>query len=117
MSWSLFYRRVTWKYGVLIDGWPLELVPFKDLSKSTSSLPVLETLWLRWKIGQTFFREATLEEMRALEAMGAFAKQKRARRSDFCVVRGQHRNPATRSKRLKRKTIKCPAIVPEGADD
>ncbi|RDX43517.1 hypothetical protein OH76DRAFT_1474823 [Lentinus brumalis] len=117
MSWSSFDRRVTQKYSVLIDGWPFELVPFKDLSKSTSSLSVLDTLWLRWKVGQTFFRKATLEEMSALEASGAFAKPKRARRSDFCVVRGQHRNPDTRSKRVKQKTIKCPAIVPDGADD
>ncbi|KAI0705311.1 hypothetical protein C8T65DRAFT_577747 [Cerioporus squamosus] len=116
MSWNSFYPRVTQKYGVLIDGWPLEFIPFKDLSKSTSSLPILEMLWLRWKVGQTFFRKATLEEMSALEAMGAFAKPKRARRSDFCVVRGQHRNPKTRSKRVKRKTIKCPPTVPDDAD-
>ncbi|TFK79680.1 hypothetical protein K466DRAFT_648836 [Polyporus arcularius HHB13444] len=117
MHWTSFHRGVTLKYGVLIEDWPLDIVPFGDLSKTTSSLVLLEMLWLRWKIGKTYFREATLEEMAALWASGAFAKPVRPRRSDYCVVRGQHRDPETRSKRVKPKTIKCPPTVPEGADD
>ena len=105
------------KYGVLIEGCPLDLIPFEDLSKSSSSLPVLEMLYLRWKSGATCFRQATPEEMLGLEGSGAFAKPLRARRLDYNVVRGQHRNPKTRSKRVKPKTIKCPPMVPEGADE
>ncbi|KAI0698985.1 hypothetical protein C8T65DRAFT_697818 [Cerioporus squamosus] len=117
MHWRSFYRNVTLKYGVLIEGWPVEFVPFEDLSKSMSSLRLLEMLWLRWKVGKTYFREATLEEMAVLWASGAFAKPIRPRRSDYNVVRGQHRDPETRSKRVRPKTIKCPPTVPEGADD
>ncbi|EIW56166.1 uncharacterized protein TRAVEDRAFT_66236 [Trametes versicolor FP-101664 SS1] len=117
MHWGTYWSHIVARHGVCIEGWPHELVPFRDLSGATSSLVRLELLWLRWKVGTTRFREVGAEEMERLEAVGLFARTARPRRADAGLIRGRRRDPATRSKRLGPYTIKSALIVPDGADD
>ena len=117
MHYKTYYVHIVHKYGVLIDHWPSDLVPFCDLSGASSKLAHLELLWLRWKVRATVFRHASTGEMAAFAAMGLFERPERKRRADYDVVRGSRRDPETRSKRLRVRTVKTPAVVPDGADD
>ncbi|TFK79665.1 hypothetical protein K466DRAFT_605968 [Polyporus arcularius HHB13444] len=117
MHYKTYWLHIVQKHLVLVDRWPVELIPFCDPSRASGSLAVLELLWIRWKRRATGFRHATAAEMAAFEAAGLFDRPARKRRSDYDVVRGRRRDPATRSKKLRMKVVKTPAVVPDGADD
>ena len=119
MHWDRKYWTIIVKgYGLIVENWPYQYVPFCDLSSGTGSLARLEMLWLMWKMGTTHFRHATAEELDGFGAAGLLdVPVRERRRSDYDVVRGRQRDPATRSKRLRMKVIKTPAVVPEEADD
>ena len=117
MHYDTYWTHIVSQYGVIIDDWPWDLLPFCDPSRGSSSLARLEMLWIRWKRRSTGFRHATPAEMDAFRLAGLFEKAVRKRRSDYDVVRGRRRDPETRSKRLKDKVIKSACVVPESADD
>ncbi|RPD58710.1 hypothetical protein L226DRAFT_548358 [Lentinus tigrinus ALCF2SS1-7] len=117
MHYDTYWTHIVCQYGVVIDGWPEDLLPFCDPSRGSSSLARLEMLWIRWKRRSTGFRYATETEMDAFRTAGLFDRPARKRRSDYDVVRGRRRDPETRSKRLKFRVIKSARVVPEGADD
>ncbi len=117
MHYKTYWPHVVQKYRIVVDRWPLELLPFGEPSSVSGSLALLELLWIRWKRRATGFRHATAAEIAAFEAAGVFDKPARRRRSDYDVARGRRRDPATRSKKLRMRVIKTPAVVPDGADD
>lgn len=117
MHYKTYWPHIVQKYGIVVDRWPVELVPFGDPGSATGSLALLELLWIRWKVRTTGFRHATAAELAAADAAGFFDRPVRKRRSDYDVVRGRRRDPATRSKKLRMRVIKTPAVVPDGADD
>ncbi|RDX39909.1 hypothetical protein OH76DRAFT_1490739, partial [Lentinus brumalis] len=112
-----YWPHIVHKYSILVDRWPVDLLPFGDPGSVSGSLVLLELLWIRWKRRATGFRHASASELAAFDAAGLFAAPVRKRRADYDVVRGRRRDPATRSKKLRMKVVKTPAVVPDGADD
>lgn len=115
MHYKTYWPHIVQKYGVLVENWP-ESLPFGDPSTTSGSLASLELLWIQWKVRTTGFRHASAAELAAFTASGLFDRPVRKPRSDYDVVRGRRQNPDTRSKRLRMKVIKTPAVVPDGAD-
>ncbi|KAI0741815.1 hypothetical protein C8Q80DRAFT_1123601 [Daedaleopsis nitida] len=67
MRWArgAYIRDVVTRYRVRIEGWPLDEVPFKNLS-DVPNLPKLELLLKGWKEGTIYFRrisEAEFQQM------------------------------------------------------
>ena len=58
------------KYRVVVEGWPYNEVPFRNLS-DVSNLPKLEQLLRGWQAGEIYFRRITDEEFVALCAARA----------------------------------------------
>ncbi|KAF8890359.1 hypothetical protein BD779DRAFT_1398373, partial [Infundibulicybe gibba] len=53
-----FWCKITQKYLVVLDGWPVNL-PFKNFNNLSSSLPELSGLLSKWKSGQIRWRKLT----------------------------------------------------------
>ncbi|EMD38963.1 hypothetical protein CERSUDRAFT_112677 [Gelatoporia subvermispora B] len=64
MRYPTFWRDVTEKYHVIVEGWPRD-IPFKNLS-DLSNVQVLETLLQGWQSGTIRFRRITDAEFRQL---------------------------------------------------
>lgn len=67
MRWAhgAYIKDIVGRYRVRIEGWPLDEVPFKNLSE-VPNLGKLELLLARWKEGRIYFRgisEAEYAEM------------------------------------------------------
>ena len=60
MGWSrkAYMKNVVQRYLVRIEGWPLNEVPFRNLS-DVSNLPKLELLLRGWRDGSIRFRRIT----------------------------------------------------------
>ncbi|OCH87528.1 hypothetical protein OBBRIDRAFT_736014 [Obba rivulosa] len=64
MRYPTFWRDVTEKYHVIVEGWPRD-IPFKNLS-DLSNVQVLETLLQGWESGAIHFRRISDAEFRQL---------------------------------------------------
>ncbi|KAH9949511.1 hypothetical protein B0H21DRAFT_118400 [Amylocystis lapponica] len=116
MKWTTYWRDIVLKHGVVIDGWPHEIVPFRNISDATGTLWKLEMLCVRWKRESTRFRELEPGELEKLEKEGRFARAPRRPRADRGTVRGRQRDPELRSKRLGEYTIKSAKYVEDAGD-
>lgn len=69
MRWSraAYMRDVVSRYRVQVEGWPLEDVPFRNLS-DIPNLGKLELLLARWKDETTYFRTISQAEYDAMLA-------------------------------------------------
>ena len=69
MGWSrkAYMKNVVQRYLVRIEGWPLNEVPFRNLS-DVSNLQKLELLLRGWQGGEIYFRRLSDEEFELLSA-------------------------------------------------
>ena len=67
MNWSRksYLKNVVQRYLVRIEGWPLNEVPFRNLS-DVSNLPKLELLLRGWRDGSIRFRRITEMQYNAM---------------------------------------------------
>ncbi|KAF8330272.1 hypothetical protein F5887DRAFT_1081863 [Amanita rubescens] len=66
MEWKFYFRNVVQRYSVKIDGWPVHLVRFQNLSEVSSAYDSLKTLLDNWSTGKTCWRELSEEELEEL---------------------------------------------------
>ncbi|EKM50583.1 uncharacterized protein PHACADRAFT_263940 [Phanerochaete carnosa HHB-10118-sp] len=74
MRWPSYWKDIVIKYHVIIEGWPHEEVPFRNLS-DVSNLQKLEILLRGWQSGEIFFRQLSEEEFEVLSAAREAAAQ------------------------------------------
>ena len=74
MRWPSYWKDIVVKYHVIIEGWPHEEVPFRNLS-DVSNLQKLDILLRGWQSGEIFFRRLSDEEFQMLSAARAAAVQ------------------------------------------
>ena len=72
MRWPSYWKDIVVKYHVIIEGWPHEEVPFRNLS-DVSNLQKLEILLRGWQAGQIYFRRLSEGEFEVLSAARAGA--------------------------------------------
>ena len=72
MRWPSYWKDIVVKYHVIIEGWPHDEVPFRNLS-DVSNLQKLEILLRGWQGGQIYFRRLADEEFEMLSAARASA--------------------------------------------
>lgn len=72
MRWPSYWKDIVVKYHVIIEGWPHDEVPFRNLS-DVSNLQKLDILLRGWQTGQIFFRRLSDEEFEVLSAARASA--------------------------------------------
>lgn len=70
MRWPSYWKDVVCKYRVVVEGWPHNDVPFRNLS-DVSNLQKLEILLRGWQAGEIFFRRLPEAEFDALSAARA----------------------------------------------
>jgi hypothetical protein len=70
MRWPSYWKDIVVKYRVLIEGWPHEEVPFRNLS-DVSNLQKLEVLLRGWQSGTIYFRHVSDVEFEMLSAARA----------------------------------------------
>ncbi|KAI0339551.1 hypothetical protein BDW22DRAFT_1296933, partial [Trametopsis cervina] len=67
MRWPSYWKDVVCKYRVVVEGWPHNEVPFRNLS-DVSNLQKLEILLRGWQTGEIYFRSLPEVEFEALNA-------------------------------------------------
>ena len=72
MRWPSYWKDIVVKYHVIIEGWPHEEVPFRNLS-DVSNLQKLDILLRGWQSGEIFFRRLSEDEFQMLSAARAAA--------------------------------------------
>jgi len=70
MRWPSYWKDVVVKYRVVVEGWPHNDVPFRNLS-DVSNLQKLEILLRGWQAGEIYFKRLTEAEFEALSAARA----------------------------------------------
>ena len=70
MRWPSYWKDIVVKYHVIIEGWPHDEVPFRNLS-DVSNLQKLEILLRGWQSGQIYFRRLPEAEFEALSVTRA----------------------------------------------
>lgn len=70
MRWPSYWKDIVVKYHVIIEGWPHDEVPFRNLS-DVSNLQKLDILLRGWQAGQIYFRRLSDEEFAILSAARA----------------------------------------------
>ena len=70
MRWPSYWKDIVVKYKVVIEGWPYEEVPFRNLS-DVSNLQRLELLHKGWQEKTIYFRRISDAEFAALNAQQA----------------------------------------------
>ena len=70
MRWPSYWKDIVVKYKVVIEGWPYEEVPFRNLS-DVSNLQRLELLLKVWQEKTIYFRRISDAEFAALNAQQA----------------------------------------------
>ena len=70
MRWPSYWKDIVVKYKVVIEGWPYEEVPFRNLS-DVSNLQRLELLLKGWQEKTIYFRRISDAEFAALNAQQA----------------------------------------------
>jgi hypothetical protein len=66
MEWKFYFRNVVQRYSVKIEGWPVDLVRFQNLSEVSSPYNSLKTLLDNWSSGKTYWRELSEDELEEL---------------------------------------------------
>ncbi|KAF8348045.1 hypothetical protein F5887DRAFT_837650, partial [Amanita rubescens] len=66
MEWKFYFRNVVQRYSVKIEGWPVNLVRFQNLSEVSSPYDSLKTLLNNWSSGKTYWRELSEDELEEL---------------------------------------------------
>lgn len=67
MRWPSYWKDIVVKYRVIVEGWPHDEVPFRNLS-DVSNLQKLEVLLRGWQAGNIYFRRLVDGEFEALSA-------------------------------------------------
>ena len=67
MRWPSYWKDIVTKYHVIVEGWPHDEVPFRNLS-DVSNLQKLELLLRGWQAGDIYFRQLADGEFEALSA-------------------------------------------------
>jgi hypothetical protein len=70
MRWPSYWKDVVCKYRVVVEGWPHNEVPFRNLS-DVSNLQKLEILLKGWQSGEIYFRRLSETEFEGLRAARA----------------------------------------------
>ena len=70
MRWPSYWKDIVVKYRVIVEGWPHNEVPFRNLS-DVSNLQKLEVLLRGWQSGDIYFRQLVDGEFEALSAAHA----------------------------------------------
>lgn len=70
MRWPNYWSSIVVKYRVVVEGWPHDEVPFRNLS-DVSNLQKLELLLRGWQSGTIYFRRVSEGEFAVLEAARA----------------------------------------------
>ena len=91
MEWKFYFRNVVHRYSVEVDGWPVHLVRFQNLSEVSSPYDSLKTLLNNWSSGKTYWRELSEDEL-----------EERVRERDEQIANGKVQGPAQRCPRSDR---------------
>ncbi|KAK7686351.1 hypothetical protein QCA50_010575 [Cerrena zonata] len=70
MRWPSYWKDIVVKYKVVIEGWPYEEVPFRNLS-DVSNLQRLELLLKGWQEKTIYFRRISDAEFAVMSAQQA----------------------------------------------
>ena len=70
MRWPNYWSSIVVKYRVVVEGWPHDEVPFRNLS-DVSNLQKLDLLLRGWQSGTIYFRRVSEGEFAVLEAARA----------------------------------------------
>ncbi|KAI0690979.1 hypothetical protein BC835DRAFT_155869 [Cytidiella melzeri] len=70
MRWPSYWKDVVCKYRVVVEGWPHDDVPFRNLS-DVPNLQKLEILLRGWQAGEIYFRRLSEAEFTVLSAARA----------------------------------------------
>ena len=85
MRWPSYWKDIVVKYHVIIEGWPHDEVPFRNLS-DVSNLQKLEILLRGWQSGHIYFRRLSDEEFEMLNAARASAAETDLQGADTAAV-------------------------------
>ncbi len=66
MEWKFYFRNVVQQYSIKIEGWPVHLVRFQNLSEVSSPYDSLKTLLNNWSSGITYWKELSEDELEEL---------------------------------------------------